>query len=566
MTSSGRQSAILALETLAPDGTTNLWDGLHTGLEVLRRKKAKGNSAVFLLTDGMPNIVPPRGHVQMLQRYKNTNKDINFTLNTFGFGYDLDSKLLDELATEGNGTYSFIPDSSFVGTIFVNSLSNILVTTASSVFLTVEPLNGATFDTPAMLATYQTTKVGTGIKFRIGTVQYGQSRDVVIPMNYAYSTPFMRTTLEYICAVTGAPEKIVLEVTDRLPSDNLDMHYLRLKFVETVRRAMAKYKSDKDTSQNLIKEIIKLVGESSVKDNELVADILKDLEDQVSEAFSCDANYDKWGKHYLPSLTGAHLHQQCNNFKDPGVQHYGGDLFEKLRDQIDDVFNTLPPPKPSKKAEPASAPVAKPSTSSSTRSHSYSPSSPAYSPVPSMAVYNTYYNPCFDGASTVLMENGELTHVKNVRKGDIVANPGGLASRVLCVVKTICSNNKTELVELEGGLKVTPYHPVRVNGKWCFPRDLGVTEERACPAVFSFVLEENHVMIISGTECVTLAHGFTGDRVVEHPYFGTRKVLRDLEKMQGWEDGLVELRSCFATRDENGFVNKIYSTPHGPVL
>ena len=31
----------------------------------------------------------------------------------------------------------------------------------------------------------------------------------------------------------------------------------------------------------------------------------------------------KWGKHYLQSLQRAHELQQCNNFKDPGVQFYG---------------------------------------------------------------------------------------------------------------------------------------------------------------------------------------------------------------------------------------------------
>jgi hypothetical protein len=30
--------------------------------------------------------------------------------------------------------------------------------------------------------------------------------------------------------------------------------------------------------------------------------------------------FERWGKHYLPSLARAHLLQQCNNFKDPGIQ------------------------------------------------------------------------------------------------------------------------------------------------------------------------------------------------------------------------------------------------------
>ncbi len=67
-------------------------------------------------------------------------------MSTFGFGYNLDSILLEELAVEGDGMYAFIPDSSFVGTIFVNALSNLLTTAAYNMQLSLEPLNGATFD------------------------------------------------------------------------------------------------------------------------------------------------------------------------------------------------------------------------------------------------------------------------------------------------------------------------------------------------------------------------------------------------------------------------------------
>lgn len=37
--------------------------------------------------------------------------------------------------------------------------------------------------------------------------------------------------------------------------------------------------------------------------------------------------------------------QLCNNFKDPGIQHYGGKLFTYLRDKADDTFINLPAPR-----------------------------------------------------------------------------------------------------------------------------------------------------------------------------------------------------------------------------
>jgi len=45
-------------------------------------------------------------------------------INTFGFGYSMDSLLLNKLSLEGNGFYTYIPDSGLVGTVFVNAIAN----------------------------------------------------------------------------------------------------------------------------------------------------------------------------------------------------------------------------------------------------------------------------------------------------------------------------------------------------------------------------------------------------------------------------------------------------------
>jgi hypothetical protein len=40
-----------------------------------------------------------------------------------------------------------------------------------------------------------------------------------------------------------------------------------------------------------------------------------------------------------------------NNFRDPAVAHFGGNLFEEYADLADDIYNSLPPPKASLIAE-----------------------------------------------------------------------------------------------------------------------------------------------------------------------------------------------------------------------
>lgn len=80
--------------------------------------------------------------------------------------------------------------------------------------------------------------------------------------------------------------------------------------------------------------------------NVRVADLLVDLKGQVMEALTNPEHLKRWGRHYIPSLAQAHLLEICNNFKDPGVQHYGGALFAEMRDMADDYFISLPPPTP----------------------------------------------------------------------------------------------------------------------------------------------------------------------------------------------------------------------------
>lgn len=118
---------------------------------------------MLLLTDGQPNVIPPRGHIPMLKMYKDQNP-ISCTVNTFGFGYYLDSELLEQIALETDGQYCFIPDSSFVGTIFVNNLANILTTMARTVTLSLETLNGAKIVNQRVLGGYECKPASWGME------------------------------------------------------------------------------------------------------------------------------------------------------------------------------------------------------------------------------------------------------------------------------------------------------------------------------------------------------------------------------------------------------------------
>eukprot|EP00168_Porphyra_purpurea_P003558 TRINITY_DN14162_c0_g1_i1.p1 TRINITY_DN14162_c0_g1~~TRINITY_DN14162_c0_g1_i1.p1 ORF type:complete len:159 (-),score=3.89 TRINITY_DN14162_c0_g1_i1:17-493(-) len=116
----------------------------------------------------------------------------------------------------------------------------------------------------------------------------------------------------------------------------------RLEFVDTARQITGSGPAATALLDSLQTGIQERSGSSA---SPVTTALLKDITGEVTMACSEASLWAKWGCHYLPSLACAHLMQQSNNFKDPGIQHYGGSLFQELRDRADDVFCQLPPPR-----------------------------------------------------------------------------------------------------------------------------------------------------------------------------------------------------------------------------
>jgi len=271
------------------------------------------------------------------------------SIDTFGFGYSLNSALLDLLAYIGRGRYSFIPDSGLVGTVFVNAVSNVLSTYATEVTLTFPSFFGFV-SVDDILGGYECHRVGTLVQVNFGSLQSGQIRDFVLNTGTPLTEP-LQVVVEYKASGSNTKASVSAKSGEELSAEKkarMNAQSLRLQVINLLKQIIHE-NSQLNKSQQLVAETVKKI-QSCESQDAYVADLLKDVEGQVTEACSKQEWFKKWGRHYIPSLMGAHLFQQCNNFKDPGVQHYGGALFMQLRDQIDDIFLALPPPKPSRAA------------------------------------------------------------------------------------------------------------------------------------------------------------------------------------------------------------------------
>merc|ERR1711964_504825 len=104
----------------------------------------------------------------------------------------------------------------------------------------------------------------------------------------------------------------------------------------------------------------------------------------------------------------------------------------------------------------------------------------------------------------------------------------------------IMTQPQSDLVCLPGSdLLLTPWHPIRRNGTWIFPCDIAPIASYQSEAVYSFLLDQHHVLFINGEECVGLAHGFTDNNVIKHPFFGTNAIVEALQQFPCFVQGLV---------------------------
>jgi len=353
MDEAGKKEAEESLNKLNSGGGTNIWAGLLAGMDALRGRPSEGRLGhIMLLTDGesqeRENIVP-----NMLN-YKQQHEGLPGTINTFGFGYNLDSRLLVDMSSAGSGSYSFIPDAGFVGTCFVSMLSQLLVTVGREVYLQLEKNDTAELVEPLVHGNWSVEDKGDFYNICVGTLQYGQSKDLVFPMRLKPDAELCASLRYEDCnrkQVEARSQIVKMSETQGVADLGVEEQWCRCTFVEALMQAQKLTKESR--SEEAVKRALQVLTDASekVKASPAVVTahvkaLLEDMTVQSAEALSRQDWYFKWGVHYLPSLMFAHKLQMCNNFKDPGVQHYGGQLFCKLRDEADEIFCKLPAPKP----------------------------------------------------------------------------------------------------------------------------------------------------------------------------------------------------------------------------
>jgi hypothetical protein len=258
----------------------------------------------MVFTDGDSNTDPVEGIIEAMKKYvKNIPRYHElFTISTFGYGYEIDSKLLAQISILGGGVFSFIPDSAMIGTNFVNFLANTLNTAILNTEVTLSTSEGI-----------ELTSIGLNMeegKFFTGAIQYGQCRNFIFEFKFSNKHFKITATLKHDKRTISAEVKELIE-----NNRDVNVEWLRLRYCDFLRAQLIVGYGAK-----LLNNFKKVLSKSLYQDDERVKAISRDIESskesegQVSKALSKVDWYN-----YLRSLIRANQPQQCHNFKDPSV-------------------------------------------------------------------------------------------------------------------------------------------------------------------------------------------------------------------------------------------------------
>jgi hypothetical protein len=434
-----------------------------------------------------------------------------------------------------------------VGTVFIHLLANLMSVVYRDLTLQIPEI---------------------GFAQRIGFLQSGQARHFVVDLPEGQAGELTVAVRD----MNGPVAEMAISL-DSLPDTDAAFALARQSLLTTLKRELTAAETNSFLNASGL-DVLHAELIIAAPSNPQIAALLADLRDpdankgQISKAFGSTSAFQRWGRHYIPWVISSHENEWAINFKDASsLTVYGSDTTRRLVERGDGIFTTLPPPTASCVPR-ANISWGLPGTGAWPSSL---PGTAGYplplAPLASLAAVHSNVGPCFLGASTVLMADGSHKRCDQIQPGDIAAPD----YKIRCVIKTLVSH--ADIVQLgsqigepteTGGF--TLWHPVYVSKAWQHPADIGKIQRVATDAIYNFVLESGHVLMINDIMTCTMAHDFTANSVIDHPYFGKRRpghrnIIDDLSADPGWVDGYIVWKNVKVEHDATtGFINGMRSS------
>ena len=214
------------IRNIAPDGSTNIHEGLMLGYQEARKSYRKdATNRVILLTDGIANQgeTDPAKIARDSLRYNDQGID----LSTIGVGLDLNKDLLRELAKSGRGLFHFVANAEDIEKVFIKEAQSLVSPVA------YEPNVDIAYD-PALeleqVYGYEPQFRKSGVKIKLDNMNHGLTQVIMLRFrlaNRSMSSSSLSVNVRFSYYDTEQKEQVVkiqesyLTAKDGAPGDML---------------------------------------------------------------------------------------------------------------------------------------------------------------------------------------------------------------------------------------------------------------------------------------------------------------------------------------------------------
>ena len=265
MTEDTKKKYLEKIEKITAKGGTNILSGLKKAIEILKEDKKNENNnepmeekrvkTIMLLSDGYDNDYDTEEIVDEIKKITK-GQHLSFTLHTFGYGDDFDSKLMSKLALIRDGSFFSVEDINKIQDYFVNALGGCMSTIYNEVKINIKMLK----DTYKFIKIYGQDKLynfeSKNNELSFGIIQVISGKEYTYTFEVELPEIIQINENIFEVEMTGDNDEKIIEMGKyKIVGGSFsiaDEEYLKNKFYEALDEAM-KLKEEKKTEQMNLK-------------------------------------------------------------------------------------------------------------------------------------------------------------------------------------------------------------------------------------------------------------------------------------------------------------------------
>lgn len=341
LTSQNLQEINKAIDSIEPDGGTNIHLGLEFALEILNRRRNKNAiSSILLLSDGLDedSLVMSQLAIEKIK------VEGHFTINTFGYGNDHDSQMMLGISNFKGGSFYYIDKLDIIEDCFIDCLGGLLSIVGINLIVELHIVNNyQEFIKEITIANFfgegELNNERNRLRIKASHLIAGTQKDFIIILKLSQLLKDLQDheksillalgvlSLEKAVKIQGKSqndEKLQLktdlrvtllnneeEVKDYEKDEEVEVNYLRVLAAENLEKAQKDAeKGDYLNGQQNIDIMIDKIQKSKRQNNAHLKGMMNNL--QEARMLLVPKAYENSGKHYIATFSNNCKQQQSH--------------------------------------------------------------------------------------------------------------------------------------------------------------------------------------------------------------------------------------------------------------